>query len=266
MIQSRRKWFGSVGSVFALVMVSFILLSIDWPVWAQEPSSLPAASGLNAGAFCGTARLHELADWVSRNVPCPDPTLAELSAAGKVDAAGRVITEQVGEQRPFWVLTSSNGTYTQMQITATLQVTGTHAYLYVENGQAVSEEALDALASAFDKDYEKVVATFGGEWKPGRDGDERLTILLQQNHDVTNPNWLGVFFMVDEYPDPVDAGRWGELRSNEREMFYINLSQVDGIGLASEDFKSVLVHEFQHMIHFNQDLDPPHDHFLWESI
>jgi len=133
------------------------------------------------------------------------------------------------------------------QITTTLIKATNNLYFYIEKPwwdlqpQAKQTEILadlDSLSSEFDnKIYPTLTSVFGSEWKPGVDGDNRITVLLHLMKDSSG----GYFRSTDEYiklqvPD-----------SNEREMVYLNADYI-----TSPLAKSFLAHEFVHLITFNQ--------------
>ncbi|MCX6718056.1 MAG: peptidoglycan-binding domain-containing protein [Candidatus Staskawiczbacteria bacterium] len=133
------------------------------------------------------------------------------------------------------------------QITATLVKTGNNLYFYVEKTwwdaqpQAKQSEilaGLDSLSSEFDnKIYPTLTSVFGSEFKPGVDGDSRITVLFE----VMNSNEGGYFRTTDEYI------KLQLPNSNEREMVYLSLDHFSDSYL-----KIFLAHEFVHLITFNQ--------------
>ena len=133
------------------------------------------------------------------------------------------------------------------KITASLQRIGSYAYFYIENeywaGLNQTErnkvkQSLKNLDNEFrDNIYPILTDTFGSEWKPGIDRDDRITILFHPMEDSNG----GYFRENDQYlkmqvPD-----------SNEMEMVYLS---TDFINSSIE--KSFLAHEFTHLITFNQ--------------
>ncbi len=133
------------------------------------------------------------------------------------------------------------------QITATLVKTTPKLYFYIEKSwwdsqvQTKQNEILanlDSLSVEFEnRIYPILTSVFGSEWKPGVDGDDRITILFES----MNANEGGYFREADEYiklqlPD-----------SNEREMLYLAIDRVD-----NSQLKMILAHEFVHLITFNQ--------------
>ena len=100
------------------------------------------------------------------------------------------------------------------------------------------KNSINFLASEFENQiYPTLTYTFGSEWKPGIDGDERITILI---HPMIKEAG-GYFNSGDEYPKLQNP------KSNQREMVYLNASHID-----SPLAKSFLAHEFTHLITFNQ--------------
>ncbi len=133
------------------------------------------------------------------------------------------------------------------QVSAVLVKTSPNLYFYIEknwwNSQVPAKQNeilvnLDDLSSEFNnKIYPTLTSVFGSEWKPGVDGDNKITILLHSMKE----NVGGYFRSADEYiklqvPD-----------SNEREMLYLPVAQIDNV-----KFKIFLAHEFVHLITFNQ--------------
>jgi len=133
------------------------------------------------------------------------------------------------------------------KITATLVKTANNLYFYIEKPwwdsqpqvkQAEILAGLDNLSSEFDnKIYPTLTSVFGTEWKPGVDGDNKVTVLFE----AMNSNEGGYFRTTDEYvkiqlPD-----------SNEREMVYLSLDHF-----SNPQLKTFLAHEFVHLITFNQ--------------
>lgn len=135
----------------------------------------------------------------------------------------------------------------RQQINATLVKTSSDIYFYIEKNwwdaqmPAKKDEILskiDALSGEFSgRIYPVLTSVFGQEWKPGVDGDNKITILLHSMKEGVS----GYFRSADEYlkiqvPD-----------SNEKEMLYLPVSEID-----SSRLKIFLAHEFVHLITFNQ--------------
>ncbi len=98
--------------------------------------------------------------------------------------------------------------------------------------------AIDDLNKEFEsKIYPVLTSNFGSEWKPGIDGDTKITILIHPMIEMAS----GYFNTGDEYP----LAR--VKTSNQREMIYLNSSNI-----TSPLNKSFLAHELLHLITFNQ--------------
>jgi immune inhibitor A len=145
----------------------------------------------------------------------------------------------LGQEAHFWINNLDTRHYSR--ISAKLVYITEHVFMYVEDGQAVNLNALQASANIFEsRIYPTDRTTFGSKWSPGIDGDVHLTIL---NAVGMGMNVGGYFSPEDEYPTSINP------YSNEREMFYVN---IDGPLPGSADYNSTLAHEFQHMIHWYQ--------------
>ena len=150
---------------------------------------------------------------------------------------------QIGESREFYV-ESSYDLSDRSQLTATLIKITPKLYFFVDekwwnfSPQNEVYQALSSLGEEFEnKIYPILTSTFGQEWKPGIDNDERITVLLHPMKKEAG----GYFRNGDEY------SRLQVSNSNEREMVYINADYITN-SLA----KSFLAHEFLHLITFNQ--------------
>jgi immune inhibitor A len=146
---------------------------------------------------------------------------------------------QVGAQNTFWV---GNGEEDNFSVQATLRYVTDHAYFWIETDVSYRESALANLANTFENHiYPTTRSYFGTEWSPGIDGDPHIYILYARGlgNDIS-----GYFSSADEYPPQINR------YSNGHEMFQIN---ADNSPLDSEYTFGVLAHEFQHMIHWNED-------------
>lgn len=124
-----------------------------------------------------------------------------------------------------------------LEIQATLRAVTPHAYFYVQDGEPVSQDAIDSAARTFeDTVYPAVTQAMGHEESPGIDNDVHITIFNGRLEGAS-----GYFSDLDEYPRALAP------LSNEREMVYMDLS----LDLGSQAYASVLAHELQHLIHFN---------------
>jgi immune inhibitor A len=146
----------------------------------------------------------------------------------------------VGDTKSFWV--HNLDTKTNNRVQATLRYVTPHMYLWVEDGVNYNERELKALAEEFEyRIYPTTREFFGEEWSPGIDGDEHIYILYAR----------GLGFSVAGYFSSADSIHpLIRENSNGHEMFLFN---ADNTPLGSSFTYGVLAHEFQHMIHWNQD-------------
>lgn len=175
--------------------------------------------------------------------------------------------------RAFWV-ESATGSW--MQITARLRAASATSYIWIPDSyfsanSAVNNDNLLVLSQLTTLDdkfngtgpvggsgiralVSNIFSTEnGGEpgGNGGIDGDQHIHILLYDiDWDYSSGQTggtLGYYWGKDEYPDSVmqDYG----YRSNEAEMFYLDVHFTDHYPMM---MISVLAHEYQHMINFNQ--------------
>jgi uncharacterized protein YjdB len=165
----------------------------------------------------------------------------------------------VGNTRNFWVEQYfNNGVWVQKQ--ATLRATGQYGNIWVmdENygsggGNKITTAQAQAMASKFDLIYPRETNLLGYEWgggpggDGGADGDLKIQILIYSIVDASGKAQAGGFFWAKDLYEQSDLDSYG-LKTNMAEIFYVDASEVN----ASLDYiYSTLVHEFQHMIHFN---------------
>lgn len=128
------------------------------------------------------------------------------------------------------------------------------AAYWVETGLPLDRAALAEAAERLRADYYPLLSrNFGQEWRPGVDGDPRLTVL----HVLGPPDAaeLGYFTDEDQYPRALFA------ESNEREMVTLNMSRMQP---GDPLYDGTLVHEVQHLIQWN--LDANEDTWLNEGL
>lgn len=134
------------------------------------------------------------------------------------------------------------------QISTVLVKTYANLYFYVEKNwwdsqvPAKQQEILttfDYLASEFQSNiYPILTSVFGSEWKPGVDGDNKITLVFHPMKEGVG----GYFRSTDEYL------KLQVPSSNEREMIFLATAYVDNLA----KLKVFLAHEFTHLITFNQ--------------
>jgi len=207
-------------------------------------------------AICGTPNFHE---FNLATAPLP-----RLSMLGEFEPAKPIV---VGESISFWAQDSwyaedgadNDGDVlidefdeSMYSLLATVQRVGTHCYVVVEDGQSVSDSNLDYVMNQFDNTiYPTDIAAFGSE--PNVDGDSKIFILLmnirdQNYHDPTYPYYIaGYFWSLHEYSNSALPPPYSGY-SNEKEIVHIDLNPGN-----VATCEGTIAHEFQHMIHWNQD-------------
>lgn len=137
---------------------------------------------------------------------------------------------------------SNDDTNSNFTVQARLIYKTDNAYFFAESDLAIDEAEVQQLMDEFQtRAYATNREFFGSEWTPGVDGDPRLYILYTRGLGFSI---AGYYSSADEY------SRLAHPHSNEKEMFYIN---ADNTPLDDPYVASTLAHEFQHMIHWNQD-------------
>lgn len=195
---------------------------------ARPPEAEETLAALNA-ALIPEADLHELGIRLL-NVPPDTPRIAQTENPDY----------PVGTTRRFTASNVDNNE--QFELTAELLYKTDHVYMWIEEGVRVNEERLREAADLFEEQtYPTTREFFGSEWKPGVDSDPHLSILHARNLGNTV---AGYYSSPDSYVKAVRPD------SNEMEMFYIN---IDNVTIGSPFYNGVLAHEFQHMIHWNND-------------
>ena len=181
-----------------------------------------------------------------RVVP-PDRDLHELALRlrhGGADDIPRTATttppaRKVGHTETFWITDMVDDVPVSYEIEAGVAVVSEHAYWYVDDAAQLSTADLRLAADEFERRIHPLVTSATGDvWNPGVDGDPRLTVLHTPLEFAA-----GYFGSRDEFTKATHP------KSNEREMIYMNTSLEPG----GEWYLSVLAHEFQHAVAWNQD-------------
>lgn len=147
-----------------------------------------------------------------------------------------------GEKQNFWA--HDLGANRNNETTATLLYVTPHVYFWAQDGLEINEHEMKALVDAFeDKIYPTNREFFGSESSPGIDGDEHIYILYSRG---LGSSVAGYFSSSDSLNPLIQEF------SNGHEMFFFNAENTPlGGGYAY----AVLAHEFQHMIHSNNDMN-----------
>lgn len=179
-------------------------------------------------------------------VPENDPRELACRLDGKCNVPEVLATSaaprSIGEKQNFWV--HDLDTNKNNEVTATLRYITPHVYFWVQDGLDIKESEMKALVDTFETQmYPTNREFFGSEWSPGIDGDEHIYILYAR----------GLGFSVAGYFSSADSTHpMIQEYSNGHEMFLFN---ADNTPLGGDYAYAVLAHEFQHMIHWNNDLN-----------
>ena len=156
---------------------------------------------------------------------------------------------KVGDSETFWTRNLVTNAFEQIE--AVLEARGRHCYVFVESGRQVSSQAIENLRHNFDDIiYPTVRKNFGTEFNPGVDGDPRIFLLLHDIKDGYQGSGgfvAGYYYAVDSYKQ---SSLPDHIKSNEREMLYLDIDPADPSTVL---FLDTVAHEFQHMVHSNQD-------------
>ena len=186
-------------------------------------------------------------------VPMQDePPVRDLFALalrfGRAEAGGAPLTRtlppdpeccDVGHHKRFFVTDLIERRV--YEVDAELLVVSENAYWYADEETELTAQELEQTADVFEREIRPpIVIAIGDIWKPGVDGDPRLTVLHTPLVAAA-----GYFSSSDSYP------RATHPHSNEREMIVMD---GDWLRPGSRQYFSVLAHEFQHAVHWNLDL------------
>jgi len=211
------------------------------PTTSPDPSDERAAPAVAATAMAGSHGRDAISDSIPEMLPRDMSELVRIFGGigdGEEIAPPPPTDLSVGDQRRFWLTDLDRSEV--YAITATLQVLGECAQFWVEDGVELPIVGLSASSDRFCAEtYPLSREQFGSEWNPGVDSDPRLVVL---NARILGAS--GYFGSSNEFPTSLNP------HSNQAEIVFIN---VDSLQPGSEAYDAVLAHEFQHMIHWNQD-------------
>lgn len=230
------------GPIFPPVSTAIALPATPRPFNTSAVSGTPtpfATADPDAG-------LDTLAALDAIEVPARDLREVALRLRG-IDSIPEVVAEApadwpIGQELTFNA--SDTDTNENFTVDATLIYKTENVYFFAESGLEVDQGDVQALVDDFQQNaYPTNREFFGSEWNPGVDGDPRLYILYAR----------GLGFSVAGYYSSNDQySKLAYPDSNEKEMFYINADAVDP---GDSFIRSVLAHEFQHMIHWYHDIN-----------
>jgi hypothetical protein len=197
--------------------------------------------------------------------PLPIPPISRNTHSAR---AVEFIPPKIGDKRQFW-LDDADRTDTWQQKQATLAAVSNHAEIWVmderfdNNSAGANDNKLTsvqaaALAEKFDAIYQYTTPIFGCEYgggsnspQPGGvDGNVKILILVYDiEADSSSGSTVGYFWSKDHYSDEYLQSQGYGYKSNTAEIFYIDSYWAD---TRPETVYSALIHEFVHMINFNE--------------
>ena len=160
------------------------------------------------------------------------------------------------------LLNVNNNTFST--INATCIAVSKYAYFFLQDGLSnLTDEQINAVTTAFDKDYAIIHKYYGEE--TDTDGNGKVSFLI-----ADFPQYLlGFFYTADKYrlkdlPD--------NIKSNEADVLYVNHYYFrDNNWVDNEiNLKATFIHEFQHMVLFDSrsrhNLNPNLNTWLNEGL
>ena len=155
-------------------------------------------------------------------------------------------TVEVGTKwNNVYVQDIENGTF--KTINATCIAVSNHAYFFLEDGLTKpSEDKIQSITEAFDKDYEIIHQYYGEE--TDTDGNGKVSFMI---YDFSE-GIFGFFFTADKFLNS-DIPAEKKVKSNESDILYINhkFFTDENWTKYSTDVKATFIHEFQHMVLFD---------------
>ncbi|MDR2601554.1 MAG: hypothetical protein LBC53_03765 [Spirochaetaceae bacterium] len=199
--------------------------------------------------------------------------LSSVSINGKPQQNTGIIYIPGQTSRTFWIRRKKNEVW--YQLNATLRAANEFCHVWVAdenfdampaanssiNDNKVNEDQALAIAQKFADIYEKTTGLFGYEYGGGPEGGggidnlKEVQIFIHDIYEDFTPSQvggtIGYFWSKDEYTqvelESIDLQ--SQYKSNYAEMFYMDAHFLDRF---PETTYSTLIHEFQHMIHYNQ--------------
>lgn len=182
------------------------------------------------------------------------PAVAGFSFSQGQAAQAPVEPRHIGHKELLWLRNFETGKFEQ--ITAVLRSIGKHCFIYLQEGQQVSQSSIDRVRREFDDNiYPTNTSHFGLENKPGLDGEDRIFLLMadiQDGYKNQNDGYVAGFFFAGDQLLQAEYEPHVKVKSNEREILYIDTYPSDP---EADDYMEIVAHEFQHMIHHNHDKD-----------
>ncbi len=224
----------------------------------------PESSGTLPGTsfFESTPMLYRqdgkpLIRWHDQPFPRPDlssirQTKEVLKKRAETLHSEDVTVYDVGDTGFFWVKDNNDSAW--RQVSATVQKSGTHANIFVDNTISISNENLEEYATEFETMYTVVRDNIGVF--TDRNGDNKVAVLLYAMNDDGSvaTGYMGGYFWSKDYLNDSTTSVQG-IRSNEMDIIYIRGNEPQGWSTETDyDFYNynltTLVHEYQHLVHF----------------
>ncbi len=152
---------------------------------------------------------------------------------------------QIGERATFYI--AGDAGEPDELVTTALRGKTDEVLVWVQADVSLDHERTQALAERIDKDVLRRIRELFGYREPlGIDRDSRMTVLMVYRRGY----WaLGYADIGSMYP------RYDNATSNQRDMFVINLADLDGGFIPEKLIMSTVAHEFQHNLLRYRDVD-----------
>ena len=155
-------------------------------------------------------------------------------------------TVEVGTKwNNVYVQDIENGTF--KTINATCIAVSNHAYFFLEDGLTKpSDDKIQSITEAFDKDYEIIHQYYGTE--TDTDGNGKVSFMIYDFSEI----YYGFFYTADKFLNSVIPAE-EKVKSNESDVLYVNhkFFADENWTKYSTDVKATFIHEFQHMVLFD---------------
>lgn len=208
-------------------------------------------------AFADLSKRIDATHILAREIELPETTrINSISGVSYADTNPNVVrvAKRLGQEENFWLRNMATGQFEQ--VTGILRAIGKHCYVYVEDTQSVSQSAIGKVQKQFDEViYPTNTSIFGAEARPGLDNDLKINLLMADIQDgYTNPEdgYVAGYFFAGDQMLQAEFPSGSKVKSNEREILYLDTYPCDP---DANDYLEIVAHEFQHMIHHNQDKD-----------
>jgi len=193
--------------------------------------------------------------WIDGTPLLHNESMSLLKAIGKnkvptlAPGVGNNPVYAIGDTHQFYALNMVNNS--QYTLQASCYAVNDKAYIFVEKGNSVAQDKINALASSFNKIYTEITKNFG--MPPNRvDNDPRVELLIMNIVDGAKQNGLktlGYFSPIDQFQN-IELAPWTRRKSNETNILYIDLISLNSNRISVE---AVIAHEFTHLVQWARD-------------